>query len=103
MADWEKEIAELRTDVKYIREDVAIMQKQIRDLNKTSNMGLGGIKVFLAVGGILGAIWAFMKISNQEEIMEKAKEIWKGLSKQKKIFAVAAAVIIIIAIVNSIF
>ena len=64
MADWEKEIAELRTDVKYIREDVAIMQKQIRDLNKTSNMGLGGIKVFLAVGGILGAIWAIMKISN---------------------------------------
>ena len=64
MADWEKEIAELRTDVKYIREDVAIMQKQIRDLNKTSNMGLGGIKVLLAVGGILGAIWAFMKISN---------------------------------------
>ena len=35
--------------------------------------------------------------------MEKAKEIWKGRSKQKKIFAVAAAVIIIIAIVNSIF
>ena len=35
--------------------------------------------------------------------MEKAKEIWKGLSKQKKKFAVAAAVIIIIAIVNSIF
>ena len=67
MSDWEKErviIAELKTDVKYIREDVAIMQKQIRDLNKTSNMGLGGIKVFLAVGGILGAIWAFMKISN---------------------------------------
>ena len=32
MAEWEKEIAELRTDVKYIREDVNIMQKQIRDL-----------------------------------------------------------------------
>ncbi len=64
MAEWEKEIAELRTDVKYIREDVNIMQKQIRDLNKTSNMGLGGIKVFLAIGGILGAIWAFIKITN---------------------------------------
>ena len=49
MADWEKEIAELKTDVKYIREDVSIMQKQIRDLNKTSHMGLGGIKVFLIV------------------------------------------------------
>ena len=64
MAEWEKEIAELKTDVKYIREDVNIMQKQIRDLNKTSNMGLGGIKVFLLIGGILGAIWTFMKLSD---------------------------------------
>ena len=64
MAEWEKEIAELKTDVKYIREDVNIMQKQIRDLNKTSNMGLGGIKVLLLIGGILGAIWTFMKLSD---------------------------------------
>ena len=64
MAEWEKEIAELKTDVKYIREDVNIMQKQIRDLNKTSNMGLGGIKVLLLTGGILGAIWTFIKLSD---------------------------------------
>jgi len=64
MAEWEKEIAELKTDVKYIREDLNIMQKQIRDLNKTSNMGLGGIKVLLLIGGILGAIWTFIKISD---------------------------------------
>ncbi len=64
MAEWEKEIAEIRTDVKYIREDVNIMQKQIRDLNKTSNMGLGGRKVFLLNGGILGAIWTFIKITD---------------------------------------
>ena len=64
MAEWEKEIAELKTDVRYIREDIGIMQKQIRALNKTSNMGLGGIKVFLAIGGVLGAIWAFMKITD---------------------------------------
>mgnify|MGYP003141433410 CR=1 FL=1 len=64
MAEWEKEISELKTDVKYIREDISIMQKQIRDLNKTSHMGLGGVKVFLAIGGILGAIWAFIKIHN---------------------------------------
>ena len=64
MAEWEKEIAELKTDVRYIRDDISIMQKQIRDLNKTSNMGGGGIKVFLAVGGILGAIFAFMKITD---------------------------------------
>jgi len=64
MADWEKDIGVLKTDVKYIREDVAIMQKQIRDLTKTSHMGLGGIKVFLIIGGILGAIWTFVKLTD---------------------------------------
>lgn len=62
MAEWEKEIAELKTDVKYIREDVSIMQKQIRDLNKHTNMGLGGIKVLLLVGAVVGGIWTIMKI-----------------------------------------
>ena len=62
MAEWEKEIAELKTDVKYIREDVNIMQKQIRDLNKHPNMGLGGIKVLLIAGAIVGGIWTMMKI-----------------------------------------
>ena len=62
LAEWEKEIAELKTDVKYIREDVNIMQKQIRDLNKHTNMGLGGIKVLLIVGAVVGAIWTLMKI-----------------------------------------
>ena len=62
MAEWEKEIAELKTDVKYIREDVNIMQKQIRDLNKHTNMGLGGIKVLLIVGAGIGGIWTMIKI-----------------------------------------
>ena len=62
MADWEKEIAELKTDVKYIREDIGIMQKQVRDLNKHTNMGLGGIKVLLIVGAVVGALWTLMKI-----------------------------------------
>ena len=62
MAEWEKEIAELKTDVKYIREDVSIMQKQIRDLNKHTNMGLGGIRVLLIIGAVVGAIWTVMKI-----------------------------------------
>tara|TARA_R100001082_G_scaffold104031_1_gene75082 strand:+ start:281 stop:484 length:204 start_codon:yes stop_codon:yes gene_type:complete len=65
MADWDKEkimIGELKTDVHYIREDITIMQKQIRDLNQTSNMGIGGLKVALFIGGILGAIWTFFKL-----------------------------------------
>ena len=62
MAEWEKEIAELKTDVKYIREDIGIMQKQVRDLSKHTNMGLGGIRVLLLVGAIVGCIWTIMKI-----------------------------------------
>jgi hypothetical protein len=62
MADWEKDIAEVKTDIKYIREDIIIMQKQVRDLNKHTNMGLGGIKVLLVVGAVVGAIWTLMKI-----------------------------------------
>ena len=64
MAEWEKEIAVLKTDIRYIRDDVSIMQKQLRDLNKTSNMGVGGLKVFLVIGSILVAIWTFMKLTN---------------------------------------
>ena len=62
MSNWEKDVAELKTDVKYIREDVSIMQKQIRDLNKHTNMGIGGIKVLLIVGAVVGALWTLMKI-----------------------------------------
>ena len=64
MSEWEKEIAELKTDVKYIREDIGMMQKQVRELNTTSNMGVGGLKVFLVIGTLLGAIWTFMKLTD---------------------------------------
>jgi len=69
MSSWENDVAELksessatRTDIKYIREDIQIMQKQIRDLNSISNRGLGGLKVTLFIGGIIGAIYALMRI-----------------------------------------
>jgi len=62
--NWDKEkviIAELKTDVKYIREDISLMQKQIRDLSTSANMGIGGLKVALFIGAILGGIYTFMK------------------------------------------
>jgi hypothetical protein len=62
MSEWQKDIAELKTELKYLREDVNIMQKQIRDLNKASNMGIGGLKVALFIGGILGAIYTFFRL-----------------------------------------
>ena len=65
MSDWDKEkvmIAELKTDVHYIRDDINILQKQIRDLNSISNKGLGGLRVALFIGGILGAIYTFFRL-----------------------------------------
>jgi hypothetical protein len=62
MSEWQKDIAELKTELKYLREDINIMQKQIRDLNKASNMGIGGLKVALFIGGILGAIYTFFRL-----------------------------------------
>ena len=62
MSEWQKDIAEVKTELKFLREDVNIMQKQIRDLNKASNMGIGGLKVALFIGGILGAIYTFFRL-----------------------------------------
>ena len=62
--NWDKEkimIAELKTDVNYIREDINVMQKQIRDLNTSAHMGIGGLKVALFIGAILGGLYTFMK------------------------------------------
>jgi hypothetical protein len=62
--NWDKEkimIAELKTDVNYIREDINIMQKQIRDLSTSANMGIGGLKVALFIGAILGGLYTFIK------------------------------------------
>jgi hypothetical protein len=62
--NWDKEktmIAELKTDVKYIREDINIMQKQIRDLSTSAHMGIGGLKVALFIGAVLGGLYTFMK------------------------------------------
>ena len=102
MAEWEKEIAVLKTDIRYIRDDVSIMQKQLRDLNKTSNMGVGGLKVFLVIGSILAAIQTFMKITNQGGKMEKLKSMWNDLSKKGKIALVAVVVIAVIVAYNAI-
>jgi|TARA_A100000171_G_scaffold49946_1_gene60181 hypothetical protein len=62
MSNWESDIAEVKTELKYLRDDISIMQKQIRDLNSISNKGLGGLKVALFIGGILGAIYTFFRL-----------------------------------------
>ena len=61
MAEWEKEIAVLKTDIRYIRDDVNVMQKQIRDLSVSAHMGMGGLKVALFIGAVLGGLYTFMK------------------------------------------
>ncbi len=62
MSDWEKDVAELKTDIKYLREDIGIMQKQIRDLNVSANTGMGFFKGILIIGSLLAALYTWLKI-----------------------------------------
>ena len=50
MADWEKEIAELRTDVKHMLQSQETMQQEIKNLQKFSAMGAGGLKALVIIG-----------------------------------------------------
>ena len=59
---WEKQIAELRTDIKHMLHNQEIMQKQIRDLQKMSNMGAGGLKVLIIVGACLAAVYTWIRL-----------------------------------------
>lgn len=56
MADWEKEIAELRTDVKHMLQSQETMQQEIKNLQKFSAMGAGGLKALVIIGIVLGVI-----------------------------------------------
>ena len=61
MADsWEKQLAALQTDIKHMLNSQEIMQKQIRDLQKFSSMGAGGLKALVVVGIVLGVIAKWM-------------------------------------------
>ena len=60
MSDWEKEIAELRTDVKHMLQSQETMQQEIKNLQKFSAMGAGGLKALVIIGIILGVIAKWM-------------------------------------------
>jgi len=60
MSDWEKEIAELRTDVKHMLQSQETMQQEIKNLQKFSAMGAGGLKALVIIGIVLGVIAKWM-------------------------------------------
>lgn len=60
MADWEKEIAELRTDIKHMLQSQDQMQQEIKNLQKFSAMGAGGLKALVIIGIVLGIIAKWM-------------------------------------------
>ena len=59
---WEQQIAELRTDVKHMLQSQETMQQEIKNLQKFSAMGSGGLKVLVIVGVCLGIIAKCMGI-----------------------------------------
>ncbi len=60
MSDWEKDIAELRTDVKHMLQSQETMQQEIKNLQKFSAMGAGGLKALVIIGIVLGIIAKWM-------------------------------------------
>jgi prefoldin subunit 5 len=60
MSDWEKDIAELRTDIKHMLQSQEQMQKEIKNLQKFSAMGAGGLKALVIIGIVLGVIAKWM-------------------------------------------
>tara|TARA_Y100001970_G_scaffold242884_1_gene307677 strand:+ start:684 stop:878 length:195 start_codon:yes stop_codon:yes gene_type:complete len=60
MSNWEKDIAELRTDMKYMLKSQELMQQEIKNLQKFSAMGAGGLKALVIIGIILGVIAKWM-------------------------------------------
>ena len=59
---WEKQIAALQTDIRHMLHNQEIMQKQIRDLQRMSNMGAGGLKVLIIVGACLAAMYTWIRL-----------------------------------------
>lgn len=60
MSDWEKDIAELRTDIKHMLQSQEQMQQEIKNLQKFSAMGAGGLKALVIIGIVLGVIAKWM-------------------------------------------
>ena len=60
MSYWEKDIAELRTDIKHMLQSQEQMQKEIKNLQKFSAMGAGGLKALVIIGIFLGVIAKWM-------------------------------------------
>tara|TARA_R110002012_G_scaffold290804_1_gene484976 strand:- start:939 stop:1136 length:198 start_codon:yes stop_codon:yes gene_type:complete len=57
---WEQQLSALQTDIKHMLHSQEIMQKQIRDLQKFSSMGAGGLKALVVVGIVLGIVAKWM-------------------------------------------
>ena len=57
---WEQQIAELRTDVKHMLQSQETMQQEIKNLQKFSSMGAGGLKALVVIGIVLGVIAKWM-------------------------------------------
>lgn len=60
MSNWEKDIAELRTDMKHMLQSQELMQQEIKNLQKFSAMGAGGLKALVIIGIVLGVIAKWM-------------------------------------------
>ena len=62
MSNWEKQISLLHADVRHVIKQQEVMAKEIKELQRFSSMGAGGLKVLAAVGIVLGFIYSWVKL-----------------------------------------
>ena len=62
MSDWEKQIAAIHSDIRHIMSTQETLTKEVKELQKFSAMGAGGLKVLAVVGIVLGFVYSWVKV-----------------------------------------
>lgn len=62
MVDQKSQLLELKVEVRQIKNDLADIKKDLKQLMTQANMGLGGYKLILLLGGLVMFILTLMQI-----------------------------------------
>ena len=57
-----EELAALTVEVQQLKREVHELTVDVKSLSRQANMGAGGLKVLLALGAILTAVWSFFQV-----------------------------------------
>ena len=64
MSDWESQISLIHADVRHLMKTQETLTKEVKELQRFSAMGAGGLKVLAVVGIVLAFIYSWVKLVN---------------------------------------